>query len=75
MINTNPITNPKEVRYFASVTNHKEALRNGSFMRQTFDGIAMYILGDYAGDVDAVPEGLTEFDKDYAEALLPPCCK
>ncbi len=35
----------------------------------------MYILGDYAGDVDTVPEGLTEFEKDYAEALLPACCK
>jgi len=75
MINQAPITNPREVRYYARVQNHKEALRNGSFLRRTAGGLAMYILGDYVGDVDTVPEGLTEFEKHYAEALLPACCK
>jgi hypothetical protein len=75
MITDKPTTNPREVRYYARAQNHKEALRNGSFMRRTIDGLALYILGDYVGDVETVPEGLTEFEKDYAESFLPACCK
>jgi hypothetical protein len=62
-------TTPK---YYARNT---EALRNGSFLRRTTGGLALFMLGDYVGDVDTVPEGLTEYDKQTAKVFLPTCCK
>jgi len=59
-------------KYYARNT---EALRNGSFLRQTAGGVAIFMLGDYLGDVATIPEGLTEYDKKTAEAFLPTCCK
>lgn len=59
-------------KYYARNT---EALRNGSFLRQTARGVAIFMLGDYVGDVAAIPEGLTEFDKKTAETFLPACFK
>ena len=62
-------------QYYARAPHPEEALRNGSFLRRTAGGLAMYMNGDYLGDVDSVPEGLDEIPRDYAEAFLPSCCK
>jgi hypothetical protein len=59
-------------QYYARNT---DALRNGSFLRRTAGGLALFMLGDYLGDVDTVPEGLTEFDQKTANGFLPACCK
>ena len=62
-------------QYYARAPHPEEALRNGSFLRRTAGGLAMYMNGDYLGDIDNVPEGLTEVPRTYAESLLPACCK
>jgi hypothetical protein len=61
---------------FTWAHNVKMCLENGSFCRVWPDGrIAQFMNGDYMGNIDAVPDKMTEVPFDLAENLLPDCCK
>lgn len=65
--------------YYAPQDNPEESLRNGSFIRtSSYRGgeiVARYILGDYDMLLESVPKNVVPVTREFAESLIPKCCK
>ncbi len=62
--------------YYASKTNTDETLRNGSFIRVTQYGTALFTLGDFVGLIKNIPEDrYKQITTEYAESIIPACCR
>jgi hypothetical protein len=66
----------EERRYFTHAHNIEMCLQNGSYVAKRPDGsLVQYMNGDYMGEIDTVPETMTEVPAALAKKLLPDCCK
>lgn len=66
----------KKRAYYTHANNINGCLRNGSFIRRYDDGkMVQYMNGDCMGLIESLPKNMKFVATDYAESLIPDCCK